>query len=100
MLPSSELDQRIHQLLLQIPIQQQQLHSQTHTLTAALRVRLSSPASLAVAAVTGAFLGLWLQKRGSQIHLTLADTMGELFSIWHAQYPNTWFNLWRTLLSK
>lgn len=100
MLPASELDQRINQLLLQLPKQRRQLHSQTGTLTAALRVRLSSPASLAVAAATGAILGLWLQKRSSQIHLGLADTMGELFSIWHALYPNTWLNLWRTLLSK
>lgn len=55
-------NQRIAQLVAQLPLQRQQLAGQTTALTQALRRNLSSPAALAVAAVAGGVLGWrWLR---------------------------------------
>ncbi|MEH8017359.1 hypothetical protein MN202_08950 [Rheinheimera muenzenbergensis] len=52
-----QYNQRIAQLVTQLPLQRQQLAGQTTALTQAVCRGLSSPATLAVAAVAGGMLG-------------------------------------------
>lgn len=99
MLPKPELDQRINQLMQQLPLQRQQLNGQTRILTGVLRAKLSSPAALAVATMTGAFIGLWLQKPESSQQQPLTDHNSETSSLWSIIYHHMWLALWRALLS-
>ncbi|GGD51540.1 hypothetical protein [Lacimicrobium alkaliphilum] len=55
-----QLNREIAQLAQQLPQQRLQLGAQTRAVTKAVHNRLSSPAALVVATLSGALLGWWL----------------------------------------
>ena len=98
MFSSRDLDLRIDELAFRLPVKRQQLKSQTGTLTTVLRNKLTSPEAFAVATLSGAGLGLWLQKRDAGLRYTLADGAADILGYWKIFHPDIWSSLWRALV--
>ncbi|MDP4535783.1 hypothetical protein Q3O60_06265 [Alkalimonas collagenimarina] len=96
--PKSILDQRIEQLTQQLPWQRRQLSEQTSVVAAALRHRLTSPETFAVATLTGMLFGFWLHADGSKPEASGSTNHSNRLLIWQEVCHHIRHLLWRSLL--
>lgn len=88
------LNKRISELQCQLPKQRQLLAAQAAAVSAAFSAKLSSPAALALAALSGALVVVWLRQNNT----SNTENNHSIAALgYSAVLHGLWLSLWRTL---